>query len=403
MRQHLAVGLGVGLVILVVSVLASVKDSEALPAWARKYTAECAMCHYPAIPRLNSFGQQFRRAGYRAPVEFNQDQDVTKVGEFLAGRLRTQLAYDNTEGRIERSEFRSPEAALFYAGAFSRHFSGYLHGFADNSTNVDFHGHLQGVLGNANRFVSVRAGQMHMLQQEGFGGFDRPTGITTTPVHSTALTRNGVPVFNFDQRQKGIELAYVQGRGRLLAQITNGLDAAGSGTASSGDIDPQKDYLLAYEHILDEVASGLTAFYYNGTTHGTATSSALSRRFDFSRLGVNANKILPVTGLGFVELQGGYIRSYDNVPAQVGQDVEGNAWYVESKQYLTGPDLTVLERVSLIDLDAARRNSVRKDYTVGIVTPVLIWLRVAAEYTYTENRASGLSGHLALLEFQGNW
>jgi hypothetical protein len=360
------------------------------------------MCHYPAIPRLNSFGHQFRRAGYRTPVEFNEDQDVTKLGEFLAGRLRMQFAYENTGGTTERSEFRLPEAALFYAGAFSRNFSGYLHGFADNSTNLDFHGHLQGVLGNAGQFVSVRLGQMHLLQQEGFGGFDRPTGITPTPVHATALTSNKTPmVFHFDQRQKGVELAYVRGGGRLLAQLTNGLDSTGSGTKSSGDIDPQKDYLVAYEHILYEVASGLTVFYYHGATHGAV--SPRSRRFDFSRFGINANKIFSLAGLGFFELQGGYIRSYDNVPAQVGRDVEGNAFYVESQQYMTGPELTFLERVSLIDLDAARPNSMRKDYTVGVVIPVQTWLRVAAEYTYTENRFTGLAGHLALLEFQGNW
>lgn len=399
------------LVVIGSVLLASIQDSEAIPAWARKYNADCAMCHYPVIPRLNSFGQQFRRAGYRTPTEFNKDQDVTKVGDFLAGRLRTQFAYENTRGTIERSEFRFPEAALFYSGSFSRNYSAYIHAFADNSTSVDIHGHLQGVFGSSERFFSVRIGQMHMLQQGGFGGFDRPSVISTNPVHSTALTRNSAPmVFTFDQRQKGVELAYVQGPGRLLAQITNGLDDTGSGTRRVGDIDPQKDFLVAYEHILDEVASGFTIFYYNGTTHGTvspafpASPSAFSRTFAFSRFGANLSKIFPVPGFGFFELQGGYVRSYDNVPVQqVGGDVQGNAFYVESQQYITGPEVTFIERFSLIDLDAARQNSTRKDYTFGVVTPLQTWLRVAAEYSYTDNRSTGITGHVALLEFQGNW
>ena len=40
---------------------------------------------------------------------------------------------------------------------------------------------------------------------------------------------------------------------------------------NTGDIDPQKDFLVFYEHLLDDIASGFTLFYYNGTTHGTVT------------------------------------------------------------------------------------------------------------------------------------
>jgi hypothetical protein len=115
------------------------------------------------------------------------------------------------------------------------------------------------------------------------------------------------------------------------------------------------------------------------------------------------SKIFPVAGFGFLELQGGFIRSYDNVPVQSGQDVQGNAFYVESQQYFTGPEVTFIERFSLVDLDAALRNSTRKDYTFGIVTPVQTWLRLSGEYTYTDNRFTGATGHLALLELQANW
>ena len=55
------------LVVLGAIMLAAPQESDAIPAWARKYDADCAMCHYPVVPRLNSFGQQFRRAGYRTP------------------------------------------------------------------------------------------------------------------------------------------------------------------------------------------------------------------------------------------------------------------------------------------------------------------------------------------------
>jgi hypothetical protein len=390
---------------VIATLLATVRESAAIPAWARKYNADCSMCHYPVIPRLNSFGHQFRRAGYRTPDEFNKDQDVTKVGEFFSTRLRTRFGYQNKEGEIERTEFTLNDATFFYAGAISRNFSAFVESEIESDGEIELVGQLQGVFGKADRYVSLRMGQMHTLQRVGFGGFDRPTGISTNPLHSTTLTRAGATNganFALNTDQKGLEVAYVQGRGRLLGQVLNGVNTSGSGTGTKTDIDPDKDYLVAYEHILDDIASGFTVFYYKGTYHQTATASAISQRFDFHRYGVNVNKVFPVW-FGYFELQGGYVRSYDNVPVDVGPDVQGNAFYVESQQYLTGPEIAFLERFSLIDQDSARKNTVRKDYTAGIVAPVQTWLRAAAEYTYTDNRATGRSDHSALFEMQVNW
>lgn len=412
MNRKLGVVLAFIAVVVEGVLLASVRESEAIPAWARKYNADCSMCHYPAVPRLNTFGQQFRRAGYRTPDEFNKDQDVTKVGDFLSVRLRTRLNYENKEGQIERSEFKLNDATFFYAGSISRNFSGFVESEIGSTGEVELIGQLLGVFGDSNRYVSFRTGQMHTFQRVGLGGFDRPTGISTTPVHSVALTRAGTVLganFALNQDQKGLEVAYVQGRSKLLAQVLNGVDETGSGTGKTIDIDPDKDYLIAYEHLLDDIASGFTLFYYKGTQHGTCgvavTCSAttnFSQRFDFQRFGANISKIFPV-GFGNLELQGGYIRSFDNVPADVGPDVQGNAFYVEAQQYLKGPEITFLERFSFIDPDAARTNTVRKDYTAGVIAPVQTWLRVAAEYTYTDNRATGNSDHVALLELMLNW
>lgn len=404
-RKQIILTSGLIVVSVVGAIVATVRDATAIPAWARKYNADCSMCHYPVIPRLNSFGQQFRRAGYRTPDEFNKEQDVSKVGDFFATRLRSRFGYQNKEGQIERSEFTLSDATFFYAGAISRNFSAFVESEIESDGEIELVGQLQGVIGTSDRFVSVRMGQMHPLQRVGLGGFDRPTGISTNPLHSTTLTRTGGILganFALNRDQKGIEVAYVQGRARLLGQVLNGMNTSGSGTATKTDIDPQKDYLVAYEHILDDIASGFTVFYYKGTYHQTASPSAISERFDYSRFGVNANKIFPV-GFGFFELQGGFIRSYDNVPSSVGPDVQGNAFYVESQQYLQGPEITFLERFSLIDQDAARRNTIRKDYTVGVVAPVQTWLRAAAEYTYSDNRTTGLSDHAALLELMANW
>ena len=41
----------------------------AIANWARKYNVDCATCHSPAVPRLNEFGHQFRKMGYRMDTE----------------------------------------------------------------------------------------------------------------------------------------------------------------------------------------------------------------------------------------------------------------------------------------------------------------------------------------------
>lgn len=388
----------------------TVQTSEAIPAFARKYKADCAMCHYPVVPRLNSFGQQYRRAGYRTPGEFNKDQDFLNVNNMLAGRIVSQFVYEDEEGKVARTEFRNPDVSLYYSGAISRNFSAWIHVTANNSTDVDFHGHIQGILGEPSSFFSFRIGQMHLLQQQGIGGFDSPVAISTTPINNVALTSTGKPVtFTFNKRQKGIELAYVRGPGQLRLQVTNGLNEDGSGTADSGDIDPDKDYLVAYDHILDDIASGFTVFYYHGTTHGTVTGgfppSGIDREFNYWRAGVNVSKIFHIPDFGFFELQGGYTRSHDNNPTgtPAGTDIDGNAFYVESQQYITGPEVTIYERFSLIDPDLARDHSTRKDYTIGVVTPLQTWLRIAGEYTFTDNDATGLSDHVGILELQINY
>jgi hypothetical protein len=310
MNKKVVAGLSLGLVILGAVALVPVRESHALPAFARKYNADCAMCHYPNPPRLNSFGQRFRWAGYRTPSEFNKDQDVTKVGDFLATRLTTRFDYQSHRGELSRSEFVLRDFSLYYSGAITQNLSAWTQTFITGTGSVNFNGQIQGILGKSDGFFSVLGGQIRPLQQRGLGGFDRPTGVTSNPVSSTRLTGNGAPI-TLDTVQKGIEVAYVQGPVKLMAQVLNGVNSSGSGTANAGDIDPQKDYLVAYQQILDEIASSLTVFYYNGTTHFVANGPTVAQRSNYWRTGLYANKVVPMGELGYFELQGGYVYSYD--------------------------------------------------------------------------------------------
>jgi hypothetical protein len=50
-------------------------NAQAIPAFARKYKTSCVTCH-SAFPKLNAFGQAFRRLGYRFPE--GQDAEMIK-------------------------------------------------------------------------------------------------------------------------------------------------------------------------------------------------------------------------------------------------------------------------------------------------------------------------------------
>jgi len=45
--------------------LLSINNSDAIPAFARKYQISCQVCHSPAMPRLKAFGDEFAGNGFR--------------------------------------------------------------------------------------------------------------------------------------------------------------------------------------------------------------------------------------------------------------------------------------------------------------------------------------------------
>jgi len=53
---------------------AALRPASAVPAFSRKYKTSCVTCH-TIFPKLNPFGEQFRRNGFRFPCI---DSDAVK-------------------------------------------------------------------------------------------------------------------------------------------------------------------------------------------------------------------------------------------------------------------------------------------------------------------------------------
>jgi len=66
-------------------------EVEAQPSWARKYNAQCTLCH-TTYPRLNRTGYEFKRLGYRLPKEV-ESQGKLAAATTAAGGLPAHKPY----------------------------------------------------------------------------------------------------------------------------------------------------------------------------------------------------------------------------------------------------------------------------------------------------------------------
>jgi hypothetical protein len=255
-------------------------NAVGITAFARKYGVDCKTCHDPAVPRLNAFGHQFRKMGYRMDTEMSADlanevkaQIYKEIGDYLAVRFRTgysleyfrtrQSAGDEWNGFKLRNGFWTPDVTIFFAGAITQNLSLFAELEFSDETEVQVFG--QYVNGTPDQWLSIRLGQMHTLPRVGWGGFDRPTGITTPDALSIRrLTLSPVP-FRINEDQRGIDLSYnFTPESRIIAGVYNGVNFGGHGNEGTGagdnprfgDNDNAKDLLLAYEQMIGQ--SGFT-------------------------------------------------------------------------------------------------------------------------------------------------
>jgi len=136
--------------LLVFSVLMIPKNSEAIPAFARKYNMSCIACH-AAFPRLNEFGKQFVSDNYRLPnwkdSTVQTGDDMLALPESVPLALRTQAfaqareanAVDISNGDTVTADtdFQSPYLIKLLSSApLSDHISYYFYAiFAEKGDN----------------------------------------------------------------------------------------------------------------------------------------------------------------------------------------------------------------------------------------------------------------------------
>jgi len=356
-------------------------DAGAIPAWARKYNMNCSGCHYPAAPRLNTVGLQFRWNGYRMPNEIGEQQVVDEISNFLSMRGRFRYTNQTRTATPTQSGFSVNDATIFLGGSFLRNWAGFFEFEREAEDAVELVAHVQVQWGTASSSWGFRGGPMHWFSRTGLAGFDRPAGIST-PAALAGKTTGGAGAipFSFANDQLGLETFYLRGRTRLSVEVLNGIDTTGVGDAGE-TMDAAKDLVATASQILDDVGSGVTAMAYYGTIGRTSPQH-------FMRAAVSANKIWQDN-----ELEAGYVYSQDrNLPAAA-PNITGSAYFVGLQRYFRSNTLTLFGRLDHVDPNTSATNDAFSVYTLGAVLPVGTpqYVRLALEGSVRNFQGTGVS------------
>lgn len=242
------------------------QEAQATSAWARRYNADCSMCH-TMYPRLNPAGQKFRRLGYRMPDEFDQGdskvsmEELSKTTNYLAARGRPRVALNKTKGAATDFRFQMDDVTLFYAGPVSRNASFFFELPFEPSEGHAFLEVGQVLLnfGKSDSFFFLRTGQFHQLSGVGYGGLDRPIGLSRSSLVGTTI--NG-----FRPRQDGIgfETGYSVDTFTGLIQVTNGITATGGSALDNNDPNKAKDFKALLEYMIPNHDGSVSLAYVSG-------------------------------------------------------------------------------------------------------------------------------------------
>jgi hypothetical protein len=219
-----------------------VDESQALPSFARKYSADCTMCHIQ-VPKLNRLGYEFRLAGYRLPSEIGKEEKAFNLGNYFSGRLQMQYQWlkhedvsglkDSTSSDLEFHEF----TIYPLTGSWGKYFASYAE-FSmspDDVFEVE-NAFIRGVYGNENGWLQARIGIMHPW--EGYSASDRPLG-NNRPLFET-VPAIGSPYFPWTLDEMAVEAGYNLAKTgtTIAARLSNGIlwkeDGSGVAEAAQG-------------------------------------------------------------------------------------------------------------------------------------------------------------------------
>ena len=285
-------------------------DSYAMPNFARKYDANCAMCH-TQVPKLNKTGFEFRLAGYRMPDEIGKKEEKLNLGDFFAARI--QMQENSTSGsRANGTPVKSSNQMTFYeatlyplTGSWGSNFGSLVELSMASGEGFEVeNAYVRVVWGDQTKgWFSGKVGVMH--PQEGFGAADRPLGNNRPLIQKQPSTGNPFYLWNVDEMAAEVGYYWPKTGTNLSARISNGVVWKGDPKSGTDHADPAQGGALTkdpnapgYNHknwqvVLNQYLnkdSGFTLYYYRGEIpFGDTNVTQTFTTNTFSRLAAYAN------------------------------------------------------------------------------------------------------------------
>ncbi len=275
--------------------------AEATPAFARQMDMDCMSCHFQNIPKLNSFGRDFKMSGFtmtngKKEIKSNQNGGLALpenlgFGFVLKARLHDTKKGDPTvaDDHTTFSEIFD-ESALLFGGKISDNIGGSFelaNGVNDIST-TDINGTVTGVesegsgAGISGKLTFTKAFSFGRLGITAFNT-DSLGLFSGTEMYSTGLYR---PIRQFENRKKanilqrngigdgsasGVQI-YYHGHG-LYA--TAGQYVPGYGQSIDVSSEGYKDFArAAYEFSLSDFTIAAGGFYIGGDIIGVTQNAS---------------------------------------------------------------------------------------------------------------------------------
>lgn len=363
MKEKLVVIL---ILIFAAGLLAFAAESQAMPNFARTYSADCSMCH-TQIPKLNKLGYEFRLAGYRLPSEIGQPEKPFNLGDFFTARLQEQFkwldhsdvksAKNSTSAQLEFFEF------TFYplSGSWGKYFAslGEFSMIPDDVFEVE-NAFVRGVYGDDKGWFQARIGIMHPW--EGFGASDRPIGnLRPLFQKSTAV---GSPFFLWNLDESALEVGYhFAGTGTSIsARLSNGIlwkgdgsgvaEAAQGGGLAKGKNTPgwnDKSYQVFINQFFARESS-ISLYYYAGVVpfpDPNYSATTTTTRDKFYRFAAYANYWVLPEKINFLA---GYEYGHDSLSDNTVKSSDGKydgAMVSNSRGYFAEVNFHAMPRLAL--------------------------------------------------------
>ncbi|MBI1909488.1 MAG: hypothetical protein HYS22_04905 [Deltaproteobacteria bacterium] len=405
--KRVLLGFGLAIFILVAGVFEN--EAHAIPAWARRYSADCSMCH-TMIPRLNPMGHKFRRLGYRMPDEFDKQEsdlswdEMAKMTNYFSARGRARVNFQKTAGAKADFDFEMHDVTLFYSGPVSRNVAFFFelpfepeegHAFLEvGSIHLNF--------GGSDSFFFSRVGQFHQFSRVGYGGLDRPIGLNNPRVFD-------VRVNGFRPRHDGVgaEAGYSYHNFTGLVQVTNGLEAAGGSVLDNEDPNNHKDLAALLEYMIPESDGSVSLLYVYGRAPNPvndkgvdvagAANTKYHRAYLFGDYTFDSIGLKPLVGVG-MGLDNQFVSGIGSATAALVSADNSFSWFsfLELDQRIKD-NLYAVVRFDYDDVtNKAEAGGTSKTWmgTGGIAWSFQKFLRVSAEYQATDSSVQNMAHQL---------